>query len=158
VSGGDPGLVYEDPAPHWCAQLPEEERSQRVTLAGDFCELDGERFFVRGELQLPIFTSEEVLALRVWVVVPTASYVRVADALESGRAEPEAPFRGYLATELAPAWPSTLDLAAMVHPRSEGRRPLVVLEPAEHPLFDDQSEGITEALAGQQLGLLAQRG
>ncbi len=57
--------------------------------------------------------------------------------------EQEPPYFGWLVTEL-PVYPeSTLLLKTHVRTRAVGVRPLIELEPTDHPLAVEQREGIT---------------
>jgi hypothetical protein len=53
------------------------------------------------------------------------------------------PMFGWLSTELPIYQPSTLNLKTVVHMQPVGLRPLVELEPTEHPLAVEQREGIS---------------
>ena len=59
---------------------------------------------------------------------------------QEGR-ETEPPFFGWLCTAL-PLYPDTLLLKTNVHMRPLGQRPLVELEPTDHPLAVEQRQGI----------------
>lgn len=52
---------------------------------------------------------------------------------------------GWLSTELPLYQPSTLSLKTRVHTQAVGQRPLVELEPADHPLAVEQRTCITLA-------------
>ncbi len=52
------------------------------------------------------------------------------------------PFFGWLNAWLTP-YPDTVNLKTMVHLRDNGIRPLIELEPTDHPLAVEQREGIT---------------
>lgn len=54
------------------------------------------------------------------------------------------PYFGWLCTPV-PGYPDTMYLKTMVHQREVGRRPLVMLEPTQHPLSIDQREGVDPA-------------
>lgn len=49
---------------------------------------------------------------------------------------------GWLSTEL-PIYPDTINLKTNVHMRAVGIRPLIELEPTNHPLAMEQRNGIT---------------
>ena len=51
--------------------------------------------------------------------------------------------QGYLFGSSVPCYPETLQVKAMVHTRRVGLRPLVELEPTDHPLAVEQRDGIT---------------
>ena len=52
---------------------------------------------------------------------------------------------GWLMADLPTYEPTTLNLKTMVQTRPLGLRPLVELEPTDHPLAVEQREGITVA-------------
>ena len=56
--------------------------------------------------------------------------------------EKEPPYFGWLCTSLS-LYPETVLLKTHVHTRPPGQRPLVELEPTEHPLAVEQRNGIT---------------
>jgi hypothetical protein len=56
-----------------------------------------------------------------------------------------APTFGWLSSELPGYGASTLALKTMLHHQRPGWRPLVDLEPTDHPLSVEQREGITTA-------------
>ena len=64
----------------------------------------------------------------------------------SPRRADEPPYFGWLSTSLpAAVYPQTLQLKTHVFNQAVGRRPLIVLEPTDHPLAVEQREGITTA-------------
>jgi len=56
----------------------------------------------------------------------------------------EPPYFGWFSTSL-PGYPETLNLKTNVYTRPVGQRPLIKLEPTDHPLAVEQQEGITMA-------------
>ena len=66
----------------------------------------------------------------------------MSELWESFGRENEPPYFGWLSTAL-PCYPDTLNLKTHVHTRPVGLRPLVELEPTEHPLAVEQQNGIT---------------
>ena len=63
--------------------------------------------------------------------------------------ENQPPYFGWLSTELPLYQPSTLLLKTHVHARPVGQRPLIELEPTEHPPAVEQRTGITLARVQQ---------
>lgn len=53
------------------------------------------------------------------------------------------PYFGWLGTELAPHYPSTLNLKTLVRTRPVGLRPLIEVEPTDHQLAVEQMNGVT---------------
>lgn len=56
--------------------------------------------------------------------------------------ENEPPMFGWLSTSL-PGYPETLSLKTHLYQREVGRRPLIELEPTDHPLAVEQRTGIS---------------
>lgn len=133
------GLAFALPA--LVEAMSEEERAARVHVEGDRCELDGEQFFVRARIQLPLVEAGEVFEWTVWVTLGGAPYVRICEALDGATDEMPKPAPALLATRL-PLYPDTLDLRCRVHAQ-ERALPLCVVESAAHPLAFDQHMGIT---------------
>jgi len=105
---------------------------------------DRENFFVRGRIVLPVIDANDDFEWGVWTTLAKEDFDRM-DALwdEEGRPT-EPPYFGWLATEL-PLYPTTLNLKTHVHQQPVEQRPLVELEPTDHPLAIEQREGITLA-------------
>lgn len=136
------GLSF--PAPAYVDAIPDAERDARVVVEGDCCEIDGELFFVRARIQLPVAgagADAPVFEWRVWASVSAAAYVRLADAFENPDADVPPPSVAFVSSRL-PEYPDTLDLKAMLHPQM-GELPLLVLPASDHPLATEQQEGIS---------------
>jgi hypothetical protein len=58
--------------------------------------------------------------------------------------EAERPYFGWLSTELALYSEGTTNLKTNAHTRPVGKRPLIELEPTDHPLAVEQRTGITQ--------------
>ena len=133
------GLAFALPA--LAEALPDEERATRLHVEGDRCEVDGELFFVRGRLQLPLAEASDVFEWTVWASLGGAAYVQLCEALESPDAELPKPLPARMATRL-PHYPETLDLRLRLHPQP-GALPLLVVENEGHPLAWEQRDGIS---------------
>src|SRR5687767_6578998 len=141
-------LAYSTPAPDYRFSIPEDERERRTVLGEEQCEVDDQFFFVRGQIQIPVHGSPDPFEWGVWVSLSRASYERMIELWDQPGRESEAPFFGWLQTRL-PYQPSTLNLKTMVHTQPVGLRPLVELEPTDHPLAVEQRDGITLARVQQ---------
>lgn len=136
------GLSF--PSPAYVEAIPEAEREARVSQEGDCCEIDGELFFVRARVQLPVMdggAEAPVFEWRVWVSVGGAAYVRLADGFDDIDAEPGAPAVAFVSSRL-PDYPDTLDLRGLLHAQP-GELPLFVLFASDHPLALEQRDGIS---------------
>ncbi|GGK58823.1 hypothetical protein GCM10011591_33800 [Nocardia camponoti] len=112
-------------------------------LTSDQCVIGDEHFFLRGRLLLPIVDSDDVFDWGVWVSASRASFVRADDMWSNPARVDDDPIGGYLANILPTYEPSTLNLRARLHAQPVGQRPLVELEPTDHPLAVEQREGIS---------------
>ncbi|MEV6212391.1 DUF2199 domain-containing protein [Kitasatospora sp. NPDC051914] len=113
-------------------------------LTEDLCVVKGEHFYVRGLIELPVLDAEETFSWGVWVSLSAANFDRMQQLWDNPAREQEPPYFGWLTTELPYPEP-TLLLKTHVHTQSVGSRPLIELEPTDHPLAVEQREGITMA-------------
>ena len=111
-------------------------------LDSDLCIIDGKDFYVRGCLDLPIKDRSECFDWSVWVSVSRASLNRIVELWDADIRNNEPPFFGWLCNELAP-YSGSFSLKANLHLRNSGLRPLIVLEPTDHPLAREQRFGIS---------------
>lgn len=149
------GIVHESlplsfgaDVPLYVEGIPAAERPNRVSLSTDQCVIDGEHYFVRGCLEVPIAGRSDVFAWGVWVSLSDRSFRRVTELWNKSGRESEPPFFGWLSTRL-PGYPDTLNLKTMMHLRPVGVRPFIDLEPTEHPLSLEQQRGISAERARQ---------
>jgi hypothetical protein len=73
------------------------------------------------------------------------SFTRAQSLWSTAGREREEPYFGWLSTELPLYQPPTLMLKTHVHTQPVGERPLIELEPTDHPLAVEQRAGITLA-------------
>jgi len=131
-------------APYWYDIIAPEERSSRAELGSDQCIIDGEHFFVRGCLEIPIIDATEPFTWGVWVSLSEQNFGRMSELWDTDGRDREPPYFGWLSTAL-PCYPETLNLKTHVYTRSVGQRPRIELEPTDHPLALEQRSGITMA-------------
>ena len=131
-------------APYWYDMIAPEERQRRAELSSEQCIIDDEHYFVRGSLEIPVIDGTEPFSWGIWVSLSQKNYERMSELWETSGRENEPPYFGWLSTAL-PCYPDTLSLKTHVHTRPVGVRPLIELEPTEHPLAVEQQNGITMA-------------
>jgi hypothetical protein len=131
---------FEAPASWW--GLPEDERKSRSELSSDQCIIDGNDYFLKGLIEIPVIDTADRFNWTVWVSVSEASFQRASRLWREAGRETEPPFFAWLNTAL-PMYRDTINLKTMVHTRPVGRRPLIELEPTDHPLAVDQRDGVT---------------
>ncbi|MCU0503870.1 MAG: DUF2199 domain-containing protein [Anaerolineae bacterium] len=127
-------------APDYYYEIPEDEREARAELTSDTCVIDGEAFFIRAVLEIPIHDYDQALGFGVWVSQKRENfdtYVENPDTAEIG------PFFGWLSTALPNFGPDTVDIKTMAHFRGEDLRPLIEVELTDHRLSAAQREGIS---------------
>jgi hypothetical protein len=134
-------MAYHAKAPiYWAGGLP---FSRKNRLNSEQCVIKGESFFIRGLIQIPVTDSDEVFAWGVWVSLSRENFAKADRLWNTVGREVEPPYFGWLSTELGLYSPSTVNLKAHVHTRPVGKRPLIELEPTDHPLAVEQRTGIT---------------
>lgn len=112
-------------------------------LTEDFCILDGEHFFVRAILRIPLRgLPGRSFSYGVWSTLSKQNFERYAGTFDSGDQEGLGPWFGWFSNRLQ-GYPDTLNLKCQVHLQSGRQRPWIELEPSEHPLAVESREGIT---------------
>ena len=134
-------LTFAADAPWSYFGVPEAERDERTILTSDQCVIDGEKFFIRGQLELPIHGSPEPFTWGVWVEVSNADFDRMGEVWETPGRESEPPYNVRLDTLLR-IYPDTVGLSAKLITRPVGLRPLVQVASDSHPLAQEQNSGI----------------
>ncbi|WP_166297401.1 DUF2199 domain-containing protein [Bradyrhizobium sp. 26S5] len=112
-------------------------------LSEDFCVLEGEHFFVRSVLELPIIGSDNKrFGFGVWTTLSRENFERYVASFDSGGQDGMGPWFGWFSNCLQ-GYPETLNLKCRVHLKSGRQRPKIELEPTEHPLAVEQRLGVT---------------
>ena len=139
-----PPLSWALEAPdEWSALTPSQRRS-KGDLSSDQCIIDPDRFFIRGSLELPVVDGAGPFVWDVWVSLSETNFKRASDRWHDPNRTEEPPYFGWLCNSL-PGYAETLNLKSNVRTRQVGIRPLIELEPTEHPLAVEQRDGITMA-------------
>jgi hypothetical protein len=131
-------------SPYQYKQLSAEDRAESF-LNSDICHIRPDDYFVRGCLDIPVHGQDEPYTLGLWVSLSKANFDRY---LKHGDESPdEGPYFGWLCNKVPGYAAETLNLKTSVYFRTGGIRPLIVVNPGEHPLAEDQRNGISpEAL------------
>ena len=154
-----PGLPMDigTAAPALYYAMPVEERSSRCDLTSDLCVIDGEHFFIRGCLEIPVVDGPGPFVWGVWCSLSRENFQRAIEMWEAEGSESEPPYFGWLCTTLS-LYPETLNLKTHVHIRPLAQRPFVELEPTDHPLAVEQRTGITMARVREIAEAIMHRG
>lgn len=136
---GLPALAYRLPDAIYA--LEPEERSSRADVSSEMCTLDGDRFFVRSVLQLPIRDITETFDFGPWIEVSGGDFARYAVHAQASPGSAQT-LLGAMANEL-PLYPRALGLACAIgYGVGENDRPLVTIVDGDHPLSRAQRHGI----------------
>ena len=103
--------------------------------------VDELHFFIRGLIEVPVRGSADPLTYNIWVSLSPANFERAVNRWDDPDRAQEPPYFGWLSNNI-PGYPDTIQLKTMVHTRGPGRRPLIELEPTDHPLAREQRDGI----------------
>lgn len=138
--------------PDAVVELSAEERDARVQENNDLCVLDGRRFFIRALLPLPVADRELPYNVGLWAEVSQKSFERVYELWNDGDQSDEPAFEATVANEIR-IHPSTCGLSASLSLTGPSTRPVITLCQAEHPLFSEQSRGISAHRAAEYSSL-----
>lgn len=133
-----PDIGYD--RPYYATGMTDEQKSL-VFLTSDLCVIAETDFFIRCVLPVPIKGTGETFGWGVWSSLSEQNFLRYQSSYDEDMSDWD-PMFGYLSNQL-PDYPDTLLLKLSVQPRARGLRPLLTLEPTDHPLAIDQREGIS---------------
>ena len=85
----------------------------------------------------------ETFTWGVWVSLSKDSFLHISERWEVEGRENDEPYFGWLSSALDYS-PTTVNLKTNLHSQPIGFRPLIELEPTDHPLAVEQRNGITK--------------
>ncbi|MGN6520949.1 MAG: DUF2199 domain-containing protein [Dokdonella sp.] len=138
---GIPAWGWDDPLGYF--MVPEQEREERCFLTSDLCVVDDEAFYIRGCLEIPINGTDDLLSLGVWVSVSESAFMEYQDLLGAQTRSSHGPYTGRLEAAIS-TYSDTGDLMVSLQVRDKSIRPLIQLEPSDHPLYLEQNEGASD--------------
>jgi hypothetical protein len=139
---GLPFAFHAEAPDAWSSSLVEDPESG---LTADQCVIGGERFFARGLLEIPVLDGEQNFVWGVWVELSSGSFERMSELWETPHREREPPYPGWLANALPAYEKSTLGMLARMKTRPVGLAPAVQVSADDHPLAQEQADGISLA-------------
>jgi hypothetical protein len=77
---GMPGFGASAPLHYY--SIPEAERAARCELTADTCVVDGESFFVRGCIEIPVHGANEPFIWGAWVSLSPGNFQQFAGLLD----------------------------------------------------------------------------
>lgn len=111
-------------------------------LNEDLCILNGEYFFVRGIIYLPIIGTTETLRWGVWGSLSETNFKKLVAAFDDPERVEFEPMFSWLSNWIAEYDEDTVNLKMYAHIQS-GERPWFELEPADHQLAQEYHHGIS---------------
>jgi hypothetical protein len=135
-------LSYSVKAPLAVGAIAAEQLEQRVVMTPDQCVVDGKDFYLRGRILVPVVGVEEPFVWGIWAEVSPKNFVRTNELWAVEGREKEPPFPGWLNSQL-PVFGDTYNLALSVQTQPVGHRPQFTVVDQDHPLAEEQRDGIT---------------
>ncbi len=135
-------MCFGPSAPEMWLSMSASERKNRAELSSDQCVIDGKHFFLLGRIVLPVLGSPEPFIWLAWVSLSEVNFYRASELWNQAGRENEPPYFAWLQSAL-PYDVSTINLKTRVLTQPIGERPLIELEPTDHPLSLEQHQGIT---------------
>lgn len=140
IHEGSPSFGFKAPDPYL-------EQSKAVQDAGELTEdtckyrdEDGEHYFIRVCLEVPIHGVSEPFLWGVWVSLSQRNFNRYIETFDSP--DTNDCYFGWLCNYL-PYYPNTYALKTQVHPCAGNIRPYIELEKTGHPLAIDFHQDIS---------------
>jgi hypothetical protein len=111
-------------------------------LDADYCAVDGESFFVRGLINLPIIGTEETFCWGVWGSPSRENFEKLLRMDDDPERVKLPPMFSWLSSNIAED-PNTLSLKMYAHIQEPGLRPHFRLDRADLPWSPEYYCGIT---------------
>jgi hypothetical protein len=132
----------EAKASRWTNLIPRKVKKPAKTfLDEDYCSINGESFFVRGIIELPIIGTGQNFRWGVWGSLSRTNFEVLIDADCDSKRTELPPMFSWLSTQL-PEYPESLNMKMYAHIQEPGTRPYFRLEPTDHPLAREYYHGI----------------
>ena len=135
--------VLSADAPLYYYSIPENERAERCELTSDTCVVDSEFYFLRVNLPIPVHGLDEPFSWGVWISVSFDNFKLLTEHWDDPERERLGPFFGWLSADLHIS-PDTENLRTSARLQAPPWRPVIELEPTNHPLAREQIEGISQ--------------
>ncbi len=111
-------------------------------LDRNYCAIDNECFFVRGNIQLPIVAAADTLRWGVWGSLSRENFETLLKMDDDPKRAELPKMFSWLSCQI-PEYPDTLNLKMYAHIQEPGVRPHFELESSDHPLAQEYYHGIT---------------
>jgi hypothetical protein len=135
---GAPSVAFN--SPHYYFQSPGAEQDDTTWVNDDFCIIEGRDRFIRCTLEIPIQGSDEGFLWGVWLSVSEINFENYRKHfMDDGY---RARYVGWISNVL-PCYPNTLEVVGAAVLQPSNQRPVIELEPTDHPLYDDYRNSVS---------------
>jgi len=144
VHEGIPHVVCK--APCYYDGASPEDREKNFKLTSDTCvmkEGDDTHYFVRAAMLMPIRGTDVQFGWGIWVSLSEKNFNRYLALRTDEEIAAEPAYFGWFANNIGEDYPDATRLKCRVDLQPGNKRPLVTLEPTEHPLSREQREGMS---------------
>ena len=148
-----PCLAFSYRAPVYWTE--ENEAANQVLLPGsdlkvlppnlldeDVCIIDGEDYFIRGNINLPIIGTKETFCWGVWGSLSRENFENFLATIDDPKRAELPPMFSWLSNSVA-EYPETVNIKMFAHIQDPSNRPIFELEHIDHPLSQEYHHGIT---------------
>lgn len=111
-------------------------------LDEDICIINGENYFIRGRIELPIIGTAETFCWGVWGSLSRENFQKIIEMKDEPERAELPPMFSWLSSNID-EYPETLNLKMYAHVQEPYKRPIFELEPTDHPLSQEYDHGIT---------------
>ena len=149
-----PCLDFSYPSPiYWLKEHQEASRSggllsipdieaPKTFLDEDYCAIEGNDFFVRGLIHLPIIGTAETFRWGVWGSLSKENFKTLLESAEDPKRGDLPPMFSWLSNQIG-EYPDTLTIKMYAYIQEPGLRPIFELERTNHPLSYEYYNGIS---------------
>jgi len=130
-------------ASRWSNLVPRKLKKPSATFLDlDYCSIDGESFFVRGLIHLPIIGAAESFRWGVWGSLSRQNFETLLKMDDDPNRADLSPMFSWLCSQISD-YPNTIGLKMYAHIQEPGTRPHFRLERSDHPLSIEYHHGIS---------------
>lgn len=133
-------MNYGAKAPSAYAALTEDEQKD-CELTQDICVINQSRFFIKGQIKIPVEGNEDPFSWNVWVEISRTDFENEQERWTEENRFLKPPYSGILDT-LLNVYPNTIGLKVKVQTQTLGLIPDISILESNHPLFLEQENGI----------------
>jgi len=125
--------------------IPEKNRDELVKLGKDECVIEEKYYYLRGCIEIPVHGFQEPFIWGTWVELQEHDFMEYTSLKKGFDRTQKGPYYTRLSAHFRAYSENCEHLNLRLYPRNLGTRPLLELEPTEHPMAVEQRNGISTA-------------